>query len=254
VRVGDIDQADAPDPGLSALVMLLRFYGVGVEAEQLRHRFGQSRIGVSEMIRCAKDLGLKARSYRTTWKKLAATALPGIAALRDGGFLILAKAGDDQALVQWPLEPRPALMSRAELEAVWDGQIVLMTRRAGLVELSRRFDITWFLGAIHKYRFVLSKVLLASFFLQLFASLHCSFKLLLTRCWCIAVSAPLMFWFWDWSQFRYSKRFSPFCAPMSSPIPRTGSMLSLAPVCFVICWHCQSLTSKRDVWVTRWHE
>ena len=25
-----------------------------------------------------------------------------------------------------------------------------MTRRAGLVDLSRRFDITWFLGAIHE--------------------------------------------------------------------------------------------------------
>src|ERR1700745_209094 len=44
-----------------------------------------------------------------------------------------------------------------------------MTRRAGLLDLSRRFDITWFLGAIHKYRHVLGRVLVASFFLPLFA-------------------------------------------------------------------------------------
>ncbi len=44
-----------------------------------------------------------------------------------------------------------------------------MTRRAALVDLSRRFDITWFLGAIHKYRRLLAEVLVASFFLQLFA-------------------------------------------------------------------------------------
>ena len=43
-------------------------------------------------------------------------------------------------------------MTKADLEAVWDGRIVLMTRRANLADLSRRFDITWFLGAIHKYR------------------------------------------------------------------------------------------------------
>src|SRR5207237_10076786 len=73
------------------------------------------------------------------------------------------------ALVQSPLSPRPAIMTRAELEAVWDGRIVLMTRRAGLVDLARRFDITWFLGAIHKYRRLLGEVLVASFFLQLFA-------------------------------------------------------------------------------------
>src|SRR5262249_6494824 len=40
---------------------------------------------------------------------------------------------------------------------------------AGLSDVTRRFDITWFLGAIHKYRHLLSEVLLASFFLQLFA-------------------------------------------------------------------------------------
>ena len=44
-----------------------------------------------------------------------------------------------------------------------------MTRRAGLSDITRRFDITWFLGAIHKYRRLLGEVLVASFFLQLFA-------------------------------------------------------------------------------------
>lgn len=60
-------------------------------------------------------------------------------------------------------------MSRQEFEAVWDGQLVLMAARAGLVELSRRFGVSWFLGAIHKYRYLLGEVLVASFFLQLFA-------------------------------------------------------------------------------------
>src|SRR5213082_77967 len=44
-----------------------------------------------------------------------------------------------------------------------------MTRRASLTDLSRRFDITWFFGAIHKYRRLLGEVLVASFFLQIFA-------------------------------------------------------------------------------------
>jgi len=43
------------------------------------------------MLRCAKDLGLKARHYRTNWSRLASTPLPAIASLRDGGFLVLAK-------------------------------------------------------------------------------------------------------------------------------------------------------------------
>jgi subfamily B ATP-binding cassette protein HlyB/CyaB len=149
--------------------MLLHFQGIGADPKQLRHRFGGASVGVSEMLRCAKELGLKARAINSTWPRLAPTALPGIAVLRDGGFLLVGKVRDDKALVQEPLSPRPALMTRAELEAVWDGRLVLFTRRAGLVELTRRFDISWFLGAIRKYRHALGKVLVASFFLQLFA-------------------------------------------------------------------------------------
>jgi len=157
------------DPGLTALVMLLRFHGAGADPAQIRHQCGTAAIGIPDMIRCAKEFGLKAREMKTSWPRLATTPLPAIAALKDGGFLLLGKVGDDKVVVQSTKTPRPELMSIADLEAIWDGRIVLMTRRASLTELSRRFDITWFVGAIHKYRQQLAEVLLGSFFLQLFA-------------------------------------------------------------------------------------
>ncbi len=161
--------ANGADQGLAALTMLMRFYGVPADPEQIRHRFGAKRIGFPEMLLCAKEFGLKARVCKTQWKRLAATPMPAIAMLRDGGFLILGKVSDNAAIVQDAFPARPQLVTQAELEAVWDGRLLLMTRRAELVELSRRFDITWFMGAIHKYRGLLGEVLLASFFLQLFA-------------------------------------------------------------------------------------
>ncbi len=157
------------DPGLVALVMLLRFHGVGADPAQIRHQCGTAAIGMADMIRCAKEFGLKAREVKSNWARLETTPLPGIAALKDGGFLLLGKVGDGKVVVQSPNTPRPELMTRSDLEAVWDGRLVLMTRRAGLMDLTRRFDITWFLGAIHKYRRQLAEVLFASFFLQLFA-------------------------------------------------------------------------------------
>ena len=162
------DKSAAPSSGLAALVLLLRFHGIGADPAQIRHRFGDN-FGVPEMLRCAKEFRLKARSYQSNWRRLVKTPLPGIAALRDGSYLLIGKASEDQVLVQNPLSPQPALMSRAEFEAVWDGRLVLMTGRAALGELSRRFGISWFLDAIHKYRYLLSEVLVASFFLQLFA-------------------------------------------------------------------------------------
>jgi subfamily B ATP-binding cassette protein HlyB/CyaB len=161
--------AAAVDSGLGAVVMLLRYHGIGADLGQIRHRFGGAGFGVAEILRCAREFGLRARVFATDWARLANTSLPGIAALKDGNFLILGKVGDGKVLVQMPGSPRPAVVNQAEFEDAWDGRIVLMTRRAALGDLDRRFNISWFLGAIRKYRSLLSEVLLASFFLQVFA-------------------------------------------------------------------------------------
>src|SRR5476649_2757693 len=163
-------ESTSSDPGLAALVMLLRFHEIAVDAEQINHRFGDgTAFGVTQILRCTKDFGLKARAITTDWTRLAGTPLPGIAALRDGSFLVLAKIAEDKILVQNPLSPRPQVLTREELESRWDGRVVLIARRAGLADLGRRFDLSWFMGAIHKYRRLLTEVLLASFFLQVFA-------------------------------------------------------------------------------------
>src|SRR5262249_7673941 len=121
------------------------------------------------MLLHAKELKLKARLIKTGWRRLAATPLPGIAPLGDGSFLVLGKVGDDKVLVQRPPSARPEILTRAQFESIWDGRVLLMARRASLSDLSRRFDTTWFLGAIHKYRRLLTEVLVASLFLQIFA-------------------------------------------------------------------------------------
>ena len=158
----DAHPAAAIDSGLGAVVMLLRYYGIGADPGQIQHRFGGVRFGVPEMLRCAKEFALRARAFSVDWLRLANIPLPAIAVPRDGNFLIVGKVGGGKVLVQSPGASKPAVMSQAEFEAVWDGRIVLMTRRAALGDLDRRFNISWFFGAIRKYRGLLSEVLLAS--------------------------------------------------------------------------------------------
>lgn len=164
----DAAREPSGDPGLHAIVALLRLNGVGVSPDQVQHQFGNT-IGVTEILRCAKGFGLKAKTVSTRLDRLAGIAMPCIAVLRDGGFLLLGKAGEDKIIVQGPDAPKPDLMTRADFEAVWDGRAILVAKRSLLTDLSRRFDITWFLGAIHKYRRLLGEVLVGSLFLQLFA-------------------------------------------------------------------------------------
>src|SRR6266545_221716 len=140
----------ANDSGLSALVSLLRLQGVAAEPAQLHHQLGMAGkpVGVVEMLRCARQLGLKARSLSTRWARLARTTLPAIAELRDGSFLLLGKATEDKVLVHVPGTSQAEIMTQQQFEAAWTGRLVLMMRRARLGE-----------------------VLLASFFLQIFALL-----------------------------------------------------------------------------------
>jgi ATP-binding cassette, subfamily B, bacterial HlyB/CyaB len=161
--------ASKTDPGMASLTLLLRIYGIPADGDQISHQLGTRRIGKTEMLRVARELKLKARVRATTFARLATTPLPAIAALKDGGFVVLAKADDKKVLLQAPNEPRPSLMTREQFEAVWNGELVLMARRGSLLHLARRFDITWFMSAIFKYRRMFVEVLIASFFLQIFA-------------------------------------------------------------------------------------
>lgn len=156
------------DTALASLVLLLRFHGTPVDPEQLRHQIGASgAIGLADMLR-TKAQSLKARAVSASAEQLATAVLPAIAGLRDGGFVLVAKADAERVLIHDPRVGRPTLAPLAEFAERWDGTLVLFTRRTALSDLSRRFGLGWFVGAVHKYRRLLGEVLVASFFLQLF--------------------------------------------------------------------------------------
>jgi subfamily B ATP-binding cassette protein HlyB/CyaB len=170
-------QGDAPtgeiDTGLVCLLILARYFGVPADGAQLRHQFGETGKALDEtdLLRAAKHLGFKAGVVDGEWVRLSVIPLPVIAQRKDGCYLVLAKADADKVLIQDPLEERPIVLSRADFEEVWSGRLLLLTKRAGLRPEDRKFDFTWFIPAIVKYRKHFGEVLLASFFIQLFALL-----------------------------------------------------------------------------------
>jgi subfamily B ATP-binding cassette protein HlyB/CyaB len=160
---------DQSDTGLQSLALLLRFHGVAVDTAQIGHQFAGAPIRIPEMLRCAKTLKLKARLVMADWAQLKKIPLPAIVELQNNGFGILGKLSGDSALIHAPAIGRPQSLSRDQFEALSTGRIVLMTRRAALGDVAKRFDLSWFLQAIQKYRRMFIEVLVASFFLQIFA-------------------------------------------------------------------------------------
>jgi len=161
------------DTGLTSLLILARFYDLPADGSQLRHQFAQSGQPLSDtdLLRAAKHLGLKAGVLKTQWSKLPGMPFPAIAKRTDGHYVVLAKIEGDKALIQDPVEGRPLVLSREQFESAWTGELLLFTKRANLRLQDLKFDFTWFIPAIVKYRKFLGEVLVASFFLQLFGLL-----------------------------------------------------------------------------------
>lgn len=165
--------SDGSDTGLTCLLILARFHDLPADGAQLRHLFAQSGrvLSDTDLLRAAKHVGLKAGSIKTKWNKLPEAPLPAMAKLVDGGYLVVAKVEGGKVLVQNPIEARPLVLSRERFEMIWTGELVLVTKRAHVRLQDLTFDFTWFIPGIVKYRQFFGEVLVASFFLQLFALL-----------------------------------------------------------------------------------
>ena len=170
---GIADATPKLDSALACLVMLARFHQVAVSPEQLAHEFSPSQegFGTAEILLAARKLGLKARAARSTVDRLARTPLPAIARSNAGGFFLIARLDQGQALIQDPNARRPEVCSLADLESRWSGELILVRSEASDAAGLSRFDFTWFIPAVVKYRKPLGEVLVASFVLQIFALL-----------------------------------------------------------------------------------
>ncbi len=111
--------------------------------------------------------------------------LPAIAKASDGAYFILARLSHDDltqdtsadrekttcgVLIHDLREDAPRSLSLEAFEQLWSGELIVLTRRQGLGEsLQQTFDISWFIPSLIKYRKLFGEVLIASFFLQVFA-------------------------------------------------------------------------------------
>lgn len=161
------------DTGLMCVLLLARFFGLPADEAQLQHQFGGSgkRLSDADLLRAAKSLGLKAAVRHTTWERLSSIPLPAIANCKNGQYLIVAKIEGGNVLIHDPREQRPTVQTMSDFTTRWSGQLMLATKRAHLRPQDVSFDFTWFIPAVVKYRRLLGEVILASFFLQLFALL-----------------------------------------------------------------------------------
>ncbi|HEV3429114.1 MAG TPA: ABC transporter transmembrane domain-containing protein, partial [Paraburkholderia sp.] len=158
------------DPGLSALVTIARFHNIAADAAQLKHAAasGAGAFTDKDLVLAARGLGLKSRIVTLDAAKLETTPLPALVLDREGKHFILAKTDGKTALILEAGGAAPVVRPLDETLARSAGQMLLFASRASLAGELARFDFSWFIPAIVRYRELLLETLGVSLVLQLF--------------------------------------------------------------------------------------
>lgn len=158
------------DTGLMCLSIIARLHDIAVNPYQLKHMFGKlgEPFDETDILRAAKTLNLKAHACHSNIDRLPQTPLPVIACDNQGRYFILAKYEPSKVLIHYPNQ-KPQIIPVQDFLSLWSGRLILMAARSTLTASFKKFNISWFVPAIIKYKHLFIEVLFASFFLQLFA-------------------------------------------------------------------------------------
>lgn len=157
--------------GLAALSLGARLLGVAADLSQLKRQYlSGTQDGNLVLLRAAKHLGLKSTLVDIAPEDLAQGPFPILAQLNgEAGYVLIARAVDGDLLIQNPKNPTPEKVSVGTFSESYSGRVILLTKRHRLMSEKGKFGFRWFLPAILKHKKLLKEVLLASFFIQLFA-------------------------------------------------------------------------------------
>jgi len=156
------------DSGLYCFITIARFHGINADPDQLKHALALENKDMSEVdiLRSAKQLGLKSKVANLGYKNLTKMPLPAIVGMKQGGFIILAKVDGSNLLVLFPGDNSPRIIDEESFNQQWNSRIILFTPRLWK-ERDIAFGIKWFIPAILKYKKQLIEVLVAVLTLQI---------------------------------------------------------------------------------------
>ncbi|MBC7484443.1 MAG: type I secretion system permease/ATPase [Rhizobacter sp.] len=173
------------------MCLIARLHHIAADPAHLAHQLGwpaSHEPDVDDLLLAALALGLKAKRSRSSAERLELVPLPALAIMSDGvagsapackagvvRIVMLAQCDGQRVLFMDPAATadgeaaQPTIEPLAVFAQQWSGDLILITSRASLAGALARFDFSWFIPSLIKYRRLFSEVLAVSLFLQLFA-------------------------------------------------------------------------------------
>ena len=115
----------------------------------------------------AKKLKLKIKTVHMTIEEVA-EAVPAVARMKDGSYLVIGKNNGRMILVYQPATGKPETISLEEFQSQWSGECICLKKPFSLREVGGKFNLSWFIPVIFRYRKYFFEIITASFFLQVF--------------------------------------------------------------------------------------
>jgi ATP-binding cassette subfamily B protein len=169
---------------LQCLALVARHHTIDVSADRLIHDYSleHEEPKLRRILRIAKDIGLKAKHVRMTWKQLGklGEAYPVMARLENGNFVIIVgmrtKESEDgkqvdQVAVFDPLADQQGFifLEREEFENSWKGEVILAKRTFSMLDTKQPFSLRWFIPEMFRQRTAFTDVAIAALFIHLIA-------------------------------------------------------------------------------------
>jgi ATP-binding cassette subfamily B protein len=122
----------------------------------------------TNVVDAGEKLGLQVRRIESTWHDLRLLSFPALMFWRDGEdphWVVAYGVKGERLTIADPLDPMQSAKSihRSEVEPYWGNELWLVET----IQKQERFNLSWFLPAVWKYRTLLIEVLVASLTLQI---------------------------------------------------------------------------------------
>ncbi|NLS04840.1 peptidase domain-containing ABC transporter [Rhizobium sp. P32RR-XVIII] len=160
---------------LHCLALVARHHGVDLSPERLQHDYavGDQPVTVRQLLRIAKDAGLRAKQAHLAWRSLfeLGNAYPVLAGLENGNWVVIAGAAADEEgeriHVLDPLAERMEfiLLNEEQFTKQWHGSLILLKRNFRMSDEAQPFGFRWFIPEVLRQRSFFRDVALAAFVL-----------------------------------------------------------------------------------------
>jgi ATP-binding cassette subfamily B protein len=126
-RVAEVRQMSEVECGLACLTMILNYYGYGISLSELRTRCDVGRDGLSalEIVKTARDHGMRVRAVSLQRNDFRFVALPAIVHWEFNHFLVVERWSPKHVDVMDPARGRCRLMQE-EFDAGFTGVIIIL--------------------------------------------------------------------------------------------------------------------------------